>query len=170
MEPLHELVVSHLDHYRGTSYSMHDQSRTWATRHELGTFLDLDHYRGTSYSMHDQSRTWATSLDNKRKPPEVLPKPAVWERRVVNLPITTVSRARARIAPGAPCVCVPMIPHAVDTGGISVLVSDESFLTVCDFSWWAAVVVLWRFAISPLCFQPRSCDRFHVDGGDRVLS
>ena len=83
MEPLHELVVSHLDHYRGTSYSMHDQSRTWATRHELGTFLDLDHYRGTSYSMHDQSRTWATSLDNKRKPPEVLPKPAVWERRAV---------------------------------------------------------------------------------------
>ena len=111
MEPLHELVVSHLDHYRGTSYSMHDQSRTWATRHELGTFLDLDHYRGTSYSMHDQSRTWATSLDNKRKPPEVLPKPAVWERRVVNLPITTVSRARPRIAPPLP----PPPSHAVDT-------------------------------------------------------
>ena len=107
MEPLHELVVSHLDHYRGTSYSMHDQSRTWATRHELGTFLDLDHYRGTSYSMHDQSRTWATSLDNKRKPPEVLPKPAVWERRVVNLPITTVSRARAHSPRGPLCVC----PH-----------------------------------------------------------
>ena len=69
MEPLHELDARSEPDVGG-----------W---HQLDTFLDLDRYRGTSYSMHDQSRTWATSLDNKRKPPEVLPKPAVWERRAV---------------------------------------------------------------------------------------